>query len=476
MSGRRPRTPADDVPLIPLAPRVREDTIAAVATAPGRAAIAVVRVSGTDALRICRRIVQPLNGWPVRAREATRCVIHCVDDPAGAIDDGLVTLFPAPNSYTGEAVIELGVHGGAYVPAAVLAAIVLAGARVAQPGEFTERAVLNGKLDLLRAEAIGDLIDARSRAAHRAAMQQLAGALSHRIETLRAGVIEIEALLAYDVDFPGEDDGELPRRRVLAVCDATIAEIETLLATAPVAILGREGATVVLAGPPNAGKSSLLNALVGESRVIVSDAPGTTRDAVDVLLEHEPWPLRLVDTAGLRDGADPVERLGIEVSARWLARAHVVVACAETDEALRATMAAIAKLSPAPVVGALTKCDLVTKSDQISAMAWPVVPVSATSGAGIAALVDQVTRAVLATTGVPDADAPMITRARHRSALECARGELAAFRSAWSTGTLPAPVAAVHVLEASRVLDELIGAVDVDDVLARVFSTFCVGK
>jgi tRNA modification GTPase len=455
---------------------VREDTIAAVATAPGHGAIAVVRVSGTDALRICGRIAQPHGGWPLRAREATRCLIHAADDPGDAIDDGLITFFQAPNSYTGEHVIELGVHGGAYVPAAVLAAIVRAGARLAEPGEFTERAVLNGKLDVLRAEAIGDLIDARSRATHRAAMQQLAGALSHRIETLRAGVIEIEALLAYDVDFPEEDDGALPRRRALAACDATIAELDALIATAPVATLGREGATVVLAGPPNAGKSSLLNALVGESRVIVSDTPGTTRDAVDVLLEHEPWPLRLVDTAGLRDGADPVERLGIQVSARWLANAHVVVACAETPEALSAAMAAIETLTTAPVVGALTKSDLVAEGIKIAPASRPIVPVSAKSGAGLAELLHQVTTAVLATTTTPDADTPVITRARHRAALEGARGELAAFRDAWSSGSLPAPVAAVHVREASRLLAEMIGTVEVDDVLARVFSTFCVGK
>jgi len=473
MSGRRPRSRPDEAPR---APRVREDSIVAVATAPGRGAIAVVRVSGADALRICCRVVRPIAGWPVHAREATRCRIHDVDDPASTIDDGLVTVFPAPHSYTGETIVELGVHGGSYVPAAVLAAIVHAGARPAQPGEFTERAVLNGKLDLLRAEAIGDLIDARSRAAHRMALQQLSGALSHRLASLRAGVIEIEALLAYDVDFPGEDDGALPRQRVLGACDATLAALDELLATVPVAILGREGATVVLAGPPNAGKSSLLNALVGESRVIVSETPGTTRDAVDVLLEHDPWPLHLVDTAGLRDDADPVERLGIEVSMRWLAQAHVVVACAETVESLEAAMAAIGTLSAAPIVGALTKRDLVTKSEQILPMTWPVVPVSATNGAGLVALLDQVTMAVLATTGIAEADTPMVTRARHRAALERARGELAAFRELWSAGVLPAPVAAVHVREASLALDELIGTVDVNDVLARVFSTFCVGK
>ncbi len=472
MSGRSPSKAADATTR---ALRVREDTIAAVATAPGRGAIAVVRLSGASALSICRRVAQPAGGWPVVARQATRCAIHEADDPARAIDDALITVFPAPHSYTGETVVELGVHGGAYVPAAVLAALVHAGARQALPGEFTERAVLNGKLDLLRAEAIADLIDARSRAAHRMALQQLSGALSHRLASLRAGVIEIEALLAYDVDFPGEDDGALPRRRVLDACDATIAALDALLATVPAAILGREGATVVLAGPPNAGKSSLLNALVGESRVIVSDTPGTTRDAVDVLLEHDPWPLRIVDTAGLRDSADPVERLGIEVSTRWLARAHVVVACAETAEALDAAAAAISKLTAAPVIGALTKCDLVTKGDEIRGNA-EAVRVSAVNGTGLPALLARITGTVLATTGSIDDDTPMVTRARHRSALERARGELAEFRNAWTAGQLPAPVAAVHVREAAQALDELIGAVDVDDVLARVFSTFCVGK
>jgi tRNA modification GTPase len=455
---------------------VREDTIAAVSTAPGRGAIAVVRLSGRDAEGICRRVADPVSGWPARAREATRCRIHAPDDPAHALDDGLLTVFPAPNSYTGEHIIELSVHGGTFVPAAVLAALVEAGARPAEPGEFTERAVLNGKLDVLRAEAIGDLIDARSRAAHRMALQQLSGALSRRLASLRAGVIEIEALLAYDVDFPGEDDGALPRQRVLAACDATIAALDGLLATVPAAILGREGATVVLAGPPNAGKSSLLNALVGESRVIVSDTPGTTRDAIEVLLEHDPWPLRLVDTAGLREGADPLERLGIEVSARWLAQAHAVVACAETPDALTAAVAAIADLTAAPIVGALTKRDLVTSGDQISPLPCPVVPVSASTGAGLAELLGEVTRVVAAAIGPAHADTPMVTRARHRAALERARDELRAFRASWGADALPAPVAGVHVREAALALDDLIGAVEVDDVLARVFSTFCVGK
>ena len=455
---------------------MREDTIAAIATILGRGAIAVVRVSGTDAVRVCRRIASPSAGWPLVPREATRCRVHDVDDPTGTIDEGLVTFFPAPRSYTGEDVVEFGVHGGTYVPTAVFAALVGAGARPAQPGEFTERAVLNGKLDLLRAEAIGDLVDARSRASHRMALHQLSGALSRRFATLRAGIIEIHALLAYDLDFPGEDDGELPRRRVLEACDATIAVLDELLATVPAAILGREGAVVVLAGPPNAGKSSLLNALIGESRVIVSEMPGTTRDAVDVLLEHDPWPLRLVDTAGLRDQGDALERLGMEVSARWLARAHVVVACAETVESLEAARSAIASLSDAPIIGALTKRDLVINETSVAPMSWPVVPVSAVTGTGLTALLDQATGAVLAATEAAEADTPMVTRARHRSALENARRELSAFRELWRAAALPVPVAAVHVREALLELDHLIGSVDVDEVLARVFATFCVGK
>jgi tRNA modification GTPase len=474
MRGRkRSKTAADD---IPLAPRVRGDAIAAIATVLGRGAIAVVRVSGADAVRVCRRISSPSAGWPLVAREATRCRVHDVDDPTGTIDEGLVTFFPAPRSYTGEDVVEFGLHGGTYVPTAVLAALVGAGARPALPGEFTERAVLNGKLDLLRAEAIGDLIDARSRASHRMALHQLSGALSHRLASLRAGIIEIQALLAYDLDFPGEDDGELPRRRVLEACDAAIAALDELLATVPAALLGREGAVVVLAGPPNAGKSSLFNALIGESRVIVSEIPGTTRDAVDVLLEHDPWPLRLVDTAGLGDAGDALERLGMEVSTRWLARAHVVVACAETVESLEAARTAIVSLSDAPVIGALTKRDLAINEAGAPPMSWPVVPVSAVTGAGLAALLDQVTGAVFATTETVEADTPMVTRARHRSALENARRELSAFRESWRADALPAPVAAVHVREALLALDHLIGTIEVDEVLARVFATFCVGK
>jgi tRNA modification GTPase len=403
--------------------------------------------------------------------------VHSSDDPAAVIDDGLVTLFPAPHSYTGETVLELGVHGGEYVPNAVCAAVLDAGARLAVAGEFTARAVFNGKFDLLRAEAIADLIDARSRASHRTALQHLSGVLSARLCSLRNATLELEAMLAYDIDFPEEHDGRLSRERVAKACAETISQLDTLLATVPAAILGREGATVVLAGPPNSGKSSLLNALVGEARVIVSSLPGTTRDAVEVMLEHDPWPLRLVDTAGLREHADPLESLGIEVSERYLARAHAVVACAESETVLRQTAAAIAARTRAPLIGVLTKRDLSSEGEENMASAnFPVVGVSALCGDGLQTLLARVTETILESMEGTDPDTPIVSRARHRSALARARRELAAFSEAWAAGTLPAPIAASHVRAASAALDELVGAVDVEDIFARVFSTFCVGK
>ena len=473
MSGRKPSNPPNPPRDVAPAPRVRGDTIAAVATAPGRGALAVIRTSGPRAEEICRRIVTP---WPSVPRLATRCRIHAVDDTNLLLDDGLVTVFPAPHSFNGETIVEFSTHGGSFVPAAVLAALIEAGARSAQPGEFTERAVLNGKLDLIRAEAIADLIDARSRAAHRMAVHQLSGALSRRLDELRSAAIDVEALLAFDIDFPEEDDGRLPRERIAHSAETLVAQLDGLLATVPAAILAREGAIVVLAGAPNAGKSSLLNALIGETRVIVSDIPGTTRDAVEVVLEHHPWPLRLIDTAGLRDGAEAVERLGIEVSMRYLASAHAVIACADSVEGLNAARELIAAHSTAPIICALTKSDLVSHREQIDGTRATAVAVSAIDGRGLGALLAAVTAAVATTLGPQDAEVPPVTRARHRAALREAREELSAFCTVWRDQQLPAPVAAVHVRAAIHALDELIGAVDVEDVFARVFSTFCVGK
>jgi tRNA modification GTPase len=448
--------------------RVRADTIVATATAAGRAALAVVRLSGPNAETIGRAV---LSKWPGTPRTFVRCRVH-EPGPSGAIiDDAMAVVFPAPHSYTGETVLEIHSHGGAFVPAAIEGALVRAGARPALAGEFTERAVLNGKLDLVRAEAIGELIDARTRALHRSALHALSGNRTREYSALRASAIALEALLAYDVDFPEEDDGPVSRERVEAAALELLGTLQRLCAGASRATIARDGALVVLAGAPNVGKSSLLNALVGESRVIVSDEPGTTRDAIEVLMDADPWPIRLVDTAGIRDDPGVVERLGIEVSERYLKNADVVLLCSDEGSDHRALRERIAQLTDGSVLEVRTKADLGGRAGS----GTEDCAVSATTGDGLEVLRDLLSERIQSRVGTTDGT-EVVASARQRAALEGARDEVALFLEAWKERKLPAPVVASHLRAATTMLDELIGAIDVDDILDRVFSTFCVGK
>jgi tRNA modification GTPase len=334
--------------------------------------------------------------------------------------------------------------------------------------------VLNGKLDILQAEAIGDLIDARSHSMQHAALGQLDGGLSRRLLQLREDLVGLASLIAYDIDFPEEDDGPVPRDRIENAIAKMIASLEALLATAPAGELMREGAVVVIAGPPNAGKSSLFNSLLGRSRAIVTEIPGTTRDAIEAVIDSGKWPLRLVDTAGLRETVDPIERLGIEVSERYLASAAVVLACAEDTKGLDQTIDSIGRKSTAPVIAVRTKVDLPPRKAGLNGD--QTVRVSAHTGEGLQSLLDAINDAIASKYGEAAPDLPILTRARHRQALTTALMEIRQFQQAWREEKLPAPVASVHLRAAVYVLEELIGAVDVEDVLDRVFSSFCVGK
>jgi tRNA modification GTPase len=445
------------------------DTIAAVATAPGRAALAIVRMSGPRALEIARRLVAP---WPEAPRR-TR-LARASDETGALLDEGLLTYYEAPASFTGEDVVEFTCHGGPLAPGLIVATLAAAGARPAEPGEFTRRAVLNGKLDLLQAEAVGDLADAASRSALRVALSQLDGGLSRRINALRERIIEVEALAAYDIDFPEEDDGPVSPERILGAARDVIAQIDALATTAPVGELIREGACVVIAGAPNVGKSSLFNAMLGRRRAIVTEIPGTTRDALEAVTEALGWPIRLVDTAGLRESSDMVEKLGIEVSREYLERADVVLACGDSAESLAHVGNAIASLSNAPVVRVRTKADLLTPADRLKVS--DAVCASAETGEGLADVAEAVAVALSLVRGALQLDAPLVTRERHRFALNAARGELAEFVQVWEARRIPPVIAAVHLREATRILEELVGAVDVEDVLSKLFSTFCVGK
>jgi tRNA modification GTPase len=469
-----------------------EDTIAAVATARGRGAIAVLRVSGPAARAVGSAVLEPFYWEPGRAHLAA---LRAPNDHL-LVDRVVVTPFGAPRSFTGEDMIEIATHGGHVVPALALAALLAAGAREALPGEFTRRAVANGKLDLLQAEAIGDLVEAQSPAMHRIALRQLDGGLTTRISALREAALGLEALLAYDIDFPEEDDGPVPRVRIRGAADELLSALETLLATARAGEVVREGAVIVLAGAPNSGKSSLFNALIGASRAIVTDLPGTTRDALEALVEIDGWPVRLVDTAGLRDDAETVERLGIEVAARYIAGADAVLVCGDTSESLREARNRVARLTPGRQIAVRTKIDLVagrvettdravTRDGKLvadgiyipgEAPPAAVSAVSAVTGEGLDGLAAAVGTALRAAHPEADGAGALLTRERHRAAVARARDEIRLFRGAWEAGALPAPVAAVHLRAAVGALEELIGLVRPDEVLDRLFRTFCVGK
>ena len=445
-----------------------DDTIVAIATPPGRGALAVVRVSGPSAIAIGAKLVRP---WPDEAR---RVVHGRVFDASGdELDDVVAVFYRAPASFTGEDAVEITCHGGAIAPALVAAAFVAAGARPAEPGEFTRRAVLNGKLDLIQAEAVGDIIDASTRAAQRVALSQLDGGLSRRIASLRDRIIELEALAAYDIDFPEEDDGPIAPQRITKGADALIADLSALLSTAPVGEIVREGAVVVIAGAPNAGKSSLFNALLGRKRAIVTDVPGTTRDALEAVTEAAGWPIRLIDTAGLRETSETIERMGIEVSREYLERADLVLACGDSAATLKHTIEAVKPLTRSPILAVRTKSDLSGSDHEQSEQS---LAVSAETGAGLKELSAAMAGALAQNAGALQLDAPILTRERQRIAIEKAREELMLFRDTFAANKAPAVVAAVHLRDATRELEELIGSVDVEDVLDRLFSRFCVGK
>ena len=439
------------------------DPIAALATPPGRAALAVIRLSGDGAFDVAARVVPAFQTDPPR----TARLAAFVAAEGSPIDRGIYLTFPGPQSYTGEDMVELTCHGGVLTAARLLAALHAAGARPAAPGEFTRRAVLNGKMDLVQAEGVADLVDATAQAQARSALHQLEGGLSRRLTALREQLLGLLASMSYDVDFPEEDDGPLERSMLVVEHETVLAAVEQLLASAPVGERIREGALVVFAGRPNSGKSSLFNALLGSERALVTEIPGTTRDTIEASVDVEGWPVRFADTAGLWAAPESLDQLGIEVSRRYLDAADLVLLCVE--EGLELVPDEVRILDDRPSLLVRTKVDLVGSTGQ-------GIGVSIVSGEGLSELKHRmVDRLFTDGSGAyPDLE-PMLTRERHLVALARARGALREARP-HLVAEGDAVLAAHHVRVAVSALDELVGAVDTDEVFDRVFRRFCVGK
>jgi tRNA modification GTPase len=435
---------------------VARDTIAAIATPAGRGGIGIVRVSGSAVARIARALLGRLPA-PRQAEFA-----RFADAQGEPIDEGLALYFPAPASYTGEDVLELHGHGGPVVMGALLAACLDAGARLAEPGEFTRRAFLEGKLDLAQAEAVADLIDAASREAARSALRSLSGEFSAAIEALQRKMVELRALTEAQLDFPEEELDGVHRQDTAERLQAVRAALDEVLARSRQGSLLRSGVHAVLVGPPNVGKSSLLNRLAGEERAIVTAVPGTTRDALREPINIEGVPLILVDTAGLRTPGDEIERLGMARTHQELGRADIVIVVHEAASRERISQ---------PIAPDAARIDVYNKVDLHPDFHPPAgaLAVSAKTGQGLAEL----RRAMLRAAGwSATGESVFLARERHLRALASASAHLARAAEQQASWELFAE----ELRLAHNALATITGEFTSDDLLGEIFSRFCIGK
>ena len=440
------------------------ETIAAIATPPGRGGIGVVRVSGPRASSIALEIA----GATPAARHAQLTTFRSAD--GAAIDQGLAIFFPGPHSYTGEDVLELQGHGGPVVMRQLLARCVELGARVAEPGEFTRRAFLNDRIDLAQAESVADLIDASSVEAARSAARSLAGEFSTRIHALVDALVDLRVHVEACIDFPDEEIDPADRAARDAKLEKLAADLATLLAQARQGAVLREGLTVVLVGRPNVGKSSLLNRLAGEDVAIVTPFAGTTRDYVRATIDLEGVPVHLIDTAGLRQANDEVERIGVERAWKAVADAGAVVFVGTSEEDARADRAHEHRLPHGvPLARVVNKIDLTgAAAGRRDTGGGTVIGVSAKTGEGFEALRGW----LLEVAGwKPHGEGLFMARARHLAALESAQAHLQAARQQQAL-ELKAEELRLGQVDLGRIT----GEVSADTLLGEIFSRFCIGK
>lgn len=449
-------------------------TICAISTAPGAGGIAVVRISGPEALKVSSKIFSK----ELTSKNDRSVVFGRIKDPSSGdiIDEGLALILCGPGSYTGEDTVELNIHGSTFIQGEVVRLLILAGCRHAGPGEFTQRAFLNGRLDLTQAEAVADLIAAEHSGAHRLAVEQLRGKFSREIGELRLSLIEFAGLLELELDFSEEDVEFADRTKFLALIDTILARVTSLADSFRAGNAIKSGVPIAILGAPNAGKSTLLNALVGDDRAIVSDIAGTTRDTIEDTCVLDGTLFRFIDTAGLRSTSDEIESEGIKRALQKASEAHSILYLFDaTSTSASEAASAISSLSiPAAteVIAVWNKCDLAPAPTSDIPGTTATLRITASSGDGLNSL----TSHLASNYGLKQsAHSLVVTNARHFEALVNSRESLEAVKSGLISD-IPSDLVAIDIRQALHHLGSITGAVHADDILGHIFSHFCIGK
>ena len=470
-----------------------EDTIFAPATVPGTGAISVIRISGPDALTIADKVVSCRRSSISSAKGYTMKFGTICDGSGDIIDKVIATVFRAPHSYTGEDSVALSCHASSYIVSAVMQLLSEAGARAAEPGEFTQRAYLNGKMDLAQAEAVADVISSQNSASHRIAFSQMKGGFSNELREMRRSLLELVSLMELELDFSEEEVEFADRSRLDSLLEGVIAHVSRLIDSFRLGNVIKNGVPVAIAGATNTGKSTLLNALLGEDRAIVSDIHGTTRDTIEETLNIDGILFRFIDTAGLRETSETVEKIGIERTFRKISEASIVLGMVDLTRDSETTAETIKEIiskvdfHTQKLMILLNKTDISGVNNNVSikniivselknkgiTSDITIIPISAKTGVGISEL-----RADLASSQrnlLAESDTTLVTNQRHLQALSDARTSLLRVRSGLASG-LPTDLAAQDIREAIYHIGSIVGEISTDEVLGNIFANFCIGK
>jgi len=469
-----------------------EETICAPATVPGTGAISVIRVSGPEAFTIADKVVKCRRGTISEAEGYTMRFGNVFTASGDVLDEVLVSIFRAPHSYTGENSVEISCHASSYIVSSLMNLLYEAGARAAEPGEFTQRAYLNGKMDLAQAEAVADVISSQNAAAHRVAFNQMKGGFSSELRDMRSELLELVSLMELELDFSEEEVEFADRSRLDSLLGQIIAHVGRLIDSFRLGNAIKNGVPVAIAGATNTGKSTLLNALLGEDRAIVSDIHGTTRDTIEETLNIDGILFRFIDTAGLRETSEVVEQIGIERTFKKISEASVVLGMVDLTRDLDTTrdtvLDIISKIdfNCQKLVLLLNKTDIFDSNKNVSAKNYIVsllenkgitsecvIPISAKTGNGIPELKSLLSKTQKDLLG--DCDTTLVTNQRHLQALTDARTSLFRVRDGLASG-LPTDLAAQDIREAIYHIGSIVGEISTDEVLGNIFRNFCIGK